>query len=82
MSVILLNLYTTTKLLPVYKEYMCFRNDGKTDQAANFIKSRIMNKLINYVLLIDTYEQICVVINGMLQSPCLKYHVKTIGIDQ
>ena len=61
---------------------MCFQKDGKTAQAARCIKSRIMNKVIEYVLSIDTFEQQCVVIKGMLQSLRLKYHVNTIGIDQ
>ena len=61
---------------------MCFQKDNKTAQAARCIKSRIMTKVINYVLYIDTFEQQCVVIIGMLQSPRLKYHVHTIGIDQ
>ena len=30
---------------------------------------------------IDTFEQQCVVLKGMLQSLQLKYHVQTIGID-
>ena len=41
-----------------------------------------MTKVIDYVLSIDTFEQQCVVLKGMLQSPRLKYHVQTIGIDQ
>ena len=61
---------------------MCFQNDGKTAQAARCIISRIMTKVIDYVLSIDTFEQQCVVLKGMLQSPRLKYHVQTIGIDQ
>ena len=68
-------------LPPVGKEYMCFQNDGKTAQAARCIKSRIMTKEINYFLLIDTFEQQCVVLKGMLQSPRLKDHVHTIDID-
>ena len=64
------------------KEYMCFQNDGKTSQTATCIKSTIMTKVIDYVISIDTFEHQCVVIKGMLQSPRLKYHVKTIGIDQ
>ena len=40
-----------------------------------------MNKVIDYVLSIHTFEQQCVVIKSMLQSPRLKYHVQTIGID-
>ena len=61
---------------------MCFQKDGKTAQAARCIKSRIMTKVIDYVLSIDTFEQQCVVLKGMLQSPRLKDHVQTIGIDQ
>ena len=38
--------------------------------------------MIDYVISIDTFEPKCVVLKGMLQSPHLKYHVKTIGIDQ
>ena len=41
-----------------------------------------MTKVIEYVLSIDKFEQKCVVLEGMLQSPRLKYHMKTIGIDQ
>ena len=61
---------------------MCFQNDGKTALAARCIKSRMATKVINSVILIDTFEQQCVVIKGMLKPLCLKYHVKTIGIDQ
>ena len=38
--------------------------------------------LIDYFILIDTIEQQYAVLKGMLQSPRLKYHVNTIGIDQ
>ena len=61
---------------------MCFRNDGKTAHAPRRIKSRIMTKVIDYVLSIDTFEQQCVVLKCMLQSPRLKYHVHTICIVQ
>ena len=37
--------------------------------------------MIDSVLSIDKFEQQCVVIKGMLQSPRLKDHVQTIGID-
>ena len=36
--------------------------------------------MIDSVLSIDTFEQQCVVLKCMLQSPQLKYHVQTIGI--
>ena len=56
--------------------------EGKYDQAARCIKSRTMTKLIDYVLSMDKFEQKCVVLKGMLQSPRLKDQVQTIGIDQ
>ena len=43
--------------------------EGKYDQGARCIKSRMMTKVIFYVLSIDTLEQQCVVLKGMLQSP-------------
>ena len=58
---------------------MCFQNDDKAAQAARCIKSRIVTKVIDCVLLI---EQQCVVLKGMLQSPRLKDHANNIGIDQ
>ena len=41
-----------------------------------------MNKAIDYILFIDTFEQQYFAIRGMLQSPHIEYHMKTIGIDQ
>ena len=48
---------------------MCFHNDGKTAQAAKCIKFRIMAKVIDYVLSIDTFEQKCIMLKYVLQSP-------------
>ena len=55
--------------------------EGKSDQAARCIKSRIMTKFIDYVSSIDTFEQQCVVLKVMLQSLRLEYHVQTVVID-
>ena len=41
-----------------------------------------MNKDMDYILSIDTFEQQRVVIKGMLQSPRLVDHMKTIVLDQ
>ena len=76
-----LNLHTPTILPPVGKSYICFMKEGKSDQAARCIKSRIMIKVIDFFLSIDTFEQQCVVLKGMLQSPRLKDHVHNIVID-
>ena len=53
----------------------------KYDQAARSIKSIIMTKVIDSVFSIDTSEQQCFILKGMLQSTRLKYHVQTIGIN-
>ena len=50
--------------------------------AVQCVKSRILNKAIDSIFLIDPFEQQCVLIKGMLQSPPLEDHMKTIGIDQ
>ena len=76
------NLHKTIKLPPVGKEYICFWNDSKYAQVANCVKYRIITKVVDCVLSIDTFDQQCVVFKGMLQSPRLKYHMKTIGNDQ
>ena len=41
-----------------------------------------MNKDIDSILSIDTFEQQCVVIKVMLQPPRLEDHMKNISIDQ
>ena len=42
---------------------------GKSDQVVRCIKSRIMTKVIYSILYINTFEQQCVVLKVMLQSP-------------
>ena len=42
----------------------------------------IMTKMIDYVISINTFEQKCVMIKGVLEPPRIKYHMKTIGIYQ
>ena len=61
---------------------MCFQINGRSSHAAQCVKSRITNKAIDSILSIDTFEQHCFVIKGMLQSPLLKEHMNTIAIDQ
>ena len=50
--------------------------------AAWCVKLWILNKFIDYILYIDTFEQHFFVIKGMLQSPRIEDHMKTIGIEQ
>ena len=42
----------------------------------------ILNKAIDSILYINTFEQQCFVIKCSLQSSRIEYHMKTIGIDQ
>ena len=74
-------LHTTEQLTPVGKDYLCFQINGRYSHADWCVKSRITNKAIDYILSIDKFEQQCIVIKGMLQSPPFEYHMKTIGID-
>ena len=55
--------------------------EGKSDQAARCIKSRIMTKVIDSILTIDTFEEQCVVLEGMLKSLRLKDYVQKTGIE-
>ena len=61
---------------------MCLQVNSKSTHAAQCVKSRVLNKAIDSILSIDTFEQQCVVIKFMLQSSRLEDHMKTIGIDQ
>ena len=61
---------------------MCFQIDGKSAQAFKCVQYRIITKVIYYVLSVDKFEQQGIVLKCVLQSPRIKYHMKTIGIDQ
>ena len=75
------DLHKTKQLPPASKQYFCFQINGISYHAAQCAKSRIMKKAIDYILSIDTFEQKCVVIKVMLQSPRIEDHMKNIGID-
>ena len=76
------DLTKTSELPPVRKEYLCFQVDSKSTHAAQCVKSRVLNKAIDSIVYIDTFEQQCVVIKHMLQSSRLEDHLKTIGIER
>ena len=61
---------------------MHFQINGRSSHAAQCVNSRIMNKGIDYILFVETFEQQYVASKGMLQSPRLEDHTKNIGIDQ
>ena len=60
-------LHKTKQLPPYGKEYLCFQANKAYYHAAQCVKSQIMNKAIDYILYIDTFEQKRVVIKCMLQ---------------
>ena len=72
----------TKHLPPLGKESLCFQFDNKSPHAAQCVKSRVLNKVIDYILYINIFDQQCVVIKCMLQSSRLEDHMKTIGIDE
>ena len=55
------------QLPPLGKEYLCFQVDNKSPHGDQCIKSRILNKAIDSILSINTFEEQCVVIKCMLQ---------------
>ena len=57
----------TTHLPPAGKEYLCLRVDNKSPNASQCVKSSLLNKAIDSILYINTFEQQCVVIKCMLQ---------------
>ena len=67
LSITPVKLHTTTKLPPAGKEYLCFQISGESSQTSKCVKSRIINKVINYILSMVTFEQQCVVLIDMLQ---------------
>ena len=54
---------------------------GKTAHAAQCYKSHILNKDIDLILNIESLEQQCVILKGLLQSDRLEQHDVTNGID-
>ena len=72
----------TKKLSPDGKEYLCFQINRRDSHATQCVKSRIINKAIDSILSIETFEQQYFVIEFMLKSPRLEDNMKTIDIDQ
>ena len=52
----------TTQLTPLGKEYLCFQVDNKSPHAVQCVKSRVLKKVIDSILSINTFAQQCVVI--------------------
>ena len=55
---------------------------GKIAHAAQCYKARAWTKVICLIIDIESFEQQCVIIQGLLQSDRLKQHMVNIGIDQ
>ena len=56
LNIVPIELHTTTKLPPAGKEYLCFQINSKSPHVAQCVKLRIMNKAIDSILSIDTFE--------------------------
>ena len=55
--------------------------DEETAYAALCSKSHALTKLVELFVGIDSFEQQCVILKGLLQSDLLKQHMVTIEID-
>ena len=53
----------------------------KTSHAAQFPKSCALNGVVYLILVIELFQQQCVILKGMFQSDWIKQHVIIIGID-
>ena len=82
LPIVTIDLHTTKKLPPAGKEYLCFQIIIRSSHASQCVKSRITNKVIDYILYIKFFEQKNIVIKGMLQSPGLEDPMKAIGIKK
>ena len=55
------------KLHPSRKEYLCFTIDKESDRTAQCDRSRELNKVIDLILELSSFEQQCVIIKGLLR---------------
>ena len=74
-------LQATIKLPPTAKECLCFQINGKSSQAAKCIKSRIITKVINYILSVDTFEFFLLGLTVCYNHQVSNITIKNIGID-
>ena len=70
-----MKLYTTTKLPPAGKEYLCFQINGKYSQAAKCFKYMIPTKVIDYILYIEHFSN-----NALCLKVCYNHHVSNITL--
>ena len=54
---------TRQKLTPNGNEYLCFQNGGENSWAEQCAKSRALNKAVDSIIDIGSFQQQCVIIN-------------------
>ena len=59
-------------LPPPGTEYMCFQTEGGSAHAEQFDQSRSLIKVLKAIFYIDSFEQQCFIIKGLLQSKQLE----------
>ena len=76
-------MHTQVKRLPTPgKEYLCFQKDGKSAHSVKCTIFCVLNKVIDTIIEIDSFEKQCVILKGLLYSEQLKQHMVIIGVDQ
>ena len=53
----------------------------ETAHAAQCSNSCVLTKVIYFILDVESFEQHCVILKGLLQLDQIKQHMVTIGID-
>ena len=66
----------------IWKIVSLFPNRRKTARAAHCAKSGAMNKVIGFIIDIESFEKKCVILKGVLHSELLKQYMVIIEIYQ
>ena len=66
------------KLPRLGKEHLGFQIEWKSAHAAKCVKSKALIKVLRVIFEIDSFEQQCVIMEGLLQSE----NMVSIGVDQ
>ena len=64
------------------KKYLCFQTEGKTVLETQCAKSWALTKAMDTICEIDSFENKCVIIKGLLRSEQQKKNMATIGLYQ
>ena len=76
------NLHMPVKTILHQGNNICFQRDGKIAHTAQCAKSRVLMKVVDKIIDIDSFNLQCVILKRLLQSEVLKQHMIIISVDQ